>query len=687
MIRSLGQTRSARLGFLVAAAALTAATLAAPAVSQSAARAATPTYAAATMAPVVSSLGSSLGPAAGGTKIVIKGRNFAAGAAVYFGKIRSPKVTVVSATRIEARVPALPTSDSAQTVAIEVRNPAGPMSAYSAAAIYRYYTPDWSAYLGGANHTSYNPAATAITPASMSEVRPIWQWRPSDAPDGGITADFASPIAYHGVVYVGLEDGNFYAIDEATQQLAWPSPVFLGLLPGTTCGTAPFGIISTATVATDPVTGQPVVYVNGPDGYLYALDAATGAVLWKSVVGIPSTSVNDYYAWGSPTVANGKVYIGISSNCDVPEVKAGVLSFNQHTGKKIAYWDSLPANRLGASVWSSVGVLPDGNVIATTGEGPNSHNIPHSESFNVLNANTLKLISTWEAPQSQAYGDSDFGASPTIFTAYPHGVATTMIGACNKDGIYYAVRADDMAAGTLWSRRMGRHVSGPEENECDAAAIWNGKYLIEGAVQVKIRGTRYQGSVQALNPTTGKPVWQTGLGGWIVGSPSEDGAGVVAAPVLYSPIGVSGVYLLSAKTGKILKFISTEPQGLFAQPVWDGKDLLIGDNWADDPLTAYTVTTSDQTAQLAVDPPDLQRGTTATLTLTETGGAGFTSAPNVIISGAQVVVQSVTVENSTTLSVQVEVVSDADPGASLNVTAIEPGSLKAYWCTSCLAIK
>jgi polyvinyl alcohol dehydrogenase (cytochrome) len=687
MIRSLSQIRSVRLAVPVTAAALTLATLAMPGVSQPAARAATPAYAAATETPVVTSLGSSLGRAAGGKKISITGRDFAARAAVYFGKIRSPQVTVVSATLIEARVPALPTSDSALTVAVRVKNPLGPISSYNAAAVYRYYTPDWSAYLGGGSHTSFNPAATTVTPASMSKLRPIWQWRPSDAPDGGLTADFASPIAYHGVVYVGLEDGNFYAINEATQQLAWPSPVYLGLLPGTTCGTAPFGIISTATVATDPVTGKPVVYVNGPDGYLYALDAATGAVLWKSLVGIPSTTVNDYYAWGSPTVANGKVYIGISSNCDVPLVPAGVLEINQHTGTRIAFWHSQPKDDIGASVWSSVVVLPNGDVAATTGNSNGNKSIPEAEAISLLSGTNLKQLGTWAVPPAQGRGDSDFGGSPTVFTAYPHGVATTMLGACNKDGIYYAVRAFDLKAGPLWTRRMGRHTTGPEENECDAAAIWNGKYLIEGAVQAKIRGTTYQGSVQALNPTTGKPIWQTGVGGWIVGSPSEDGAGVVAAPVLYSPNGVSGVYLLSAKTGKILKFISTEPQGLFAQPVWDGKDLLIGDNWADEPLTAYTVTTWDQTAQLAVDPPDLERGTSATLTLTETGGAGFTSAPNVIVSGAQVVVQSVTVENSTTLSVQVEVESDAQPGAALNVTAIEPGSLTAYWCTSCLAIK
>ena len=51
------------------------------------------------------------------------------------------------------------------------------------------------------------------------------------------------------------------------------------------CGPKGQGIISTATVADDPVTGTPTVYVNSPDGNLYALNAATGAVVWQRTGG------------------------------------------------------------------------------------------------------------------------------------------------------------------------------------------------------------------------------------------------------------------------------------------------------------------------------------------------------------------------------------------------------------------
>jgi len=116
----------------------------------------------------------------------------------------------------------------------------------------------------------------------------------------------------------------------------------------------------------------------------------------------------------------------------------------------------------------------------------------------------------------------------------------------------------------------------PSNRQCDAAAIWDGTHLIEaGGNSTVIKGVTYQGSVQSLNPSTGAPIWQTGLPGQLIGSPTEDGAGVVAAPVFRSTTGNLGVYLLSTATGAILNYISTSTSGIFSQPVFAGNDLLV----------------------------------------------------------------------------------------------------------------
>jgi outer membrane protein assembly factor BamB len=641
----------------------------------------------ATAGPVVASLSSSVGRASGGKVIDIHGANFSRGDAVRFGTVAAKNVTVLSGTEIRATVPPLPGSDSGLSVTVRVTGKSGPASPYRARAVYTYYTGDWSAYLGGGAHTSFNPGATSITTGAVPNLRAIWQWTPPATTNTGGSYEDASPIVSHGVVYVGLEDGDFYAVSEATRTILWSQ--FLGVEVATSCaGAGTLGITSTAAVADDPVTGVRTVYVNATDGYLYAINAATGETEWTSLVGIPGSltgGADDYYAWGSPTVANGKVYIGIASNCDVPLVPAGVLEINQHTGTRMGYWDSQPKGDIGASVWSSVVVLPNGDVAATTGNSNGNKSIPEAEAVSLLSGTNLKQLGTWAVPPAQGRGDSDFGGSPTVFTAYPHGVATTMIGACNKNGIYYALRAFDLKAGPLWEHRMGVPTTGPEANECDAAAIWNGKYLIEGGgSNLTIRGKKYHGSVQALNPTTGKPVWETGLPGWVVGSPSENGGGVIAAPLFHSPKGGKiGVFLLSASTGKILDYISTQPRGDFAQPVWDGSDLLVGAQTSALPLTAYAITKPGQKTPLKVSPGTADVNATQTLTLTTKGG--LTSPANVIVSGSQVQVESVTIQNSTTALVTVKVLGSAVVGAKLNVTLVK-SNLTAYSCNSCLAI-
>jgi outer membrane protein assembly factor BamB len=385
----------------------------------------------------------------------------------------------------------------------------------------------------------------------------------------------ASPTVVGGVVYIGAEDGYFYAVSEADQAVLWSR--FLGIDPGLkstgSCVTRTKGITGTAAVARDPSTGKLRVYVNAPDGYLYALDASTGKVIWKGVVGIPSATENDYYAWGSPLVANGEVYVGISSDGDCPLVPGGLVAFDQSTGVTVAHWTDVPAGTRGGSIWSSPGLLANGDIVVTTGNGNNQ--ALYTESIVALDPDTLNVLSYWQVPPSQRAHDGDFGGSPATWTATIKGVLTPMVGACNKNGLFYAFAQDNLNAGPVWETRITVPYPGGGA-ECDSAADSDGTQLIiGGGAATTIHGTTYAGSVQSLNPATGAPNWQTGLSGRIVGTPTEDGGGVVAAQTFTSTGNQLGVYLLSAATGKVLRFISTG-LNLFGQAVFTRNNVIIG---------------------------------------------------------------------------------------------------------------
>lgn len=428
---------------------------------------------------------------------------------------------------------------------------------------------NWPGYLFGPEHGSYNAAATAITPANVGSLTQYWQWHPAAATQSGQprAALFSSPVTVDGRVYIGSGTGDFYALDLATKTVVWRK--FFGFVRYTTCGAR--GFTSTATVVPDPSRGgQLTVYVAAADGYLYALRASDGQTVWRSVVAIPSTTQNDYYNWGSPMVRDGRVWMGISSQCDAPLVRAGVRGYAQASGTLQGTYFSVPAGARGGSVWSSVAVNAADQVFASTGNGPKGTD---SASIVRLDGTTMGRQDGWRVPASEASPDDDFGASPTLFTATLAGSQVPMVGACNKNGRFYALRQQNLSAGPVWQLAAAKP-NPNAEGACLTAPIWNGSRLFLAATSTTIGGTQYAGSIRALSPSTGAVLWARGLPKGIIGSPTLDGSGVLAAGT-WDSSGPDVVYLIDSSTGAVLRTIAVGTNQVWGQPVFADNYLLI----------------------------------------------------------------------------------------------------------------
>ncbi len=411
---------------------------------------------------------------------------------------------------------------------------------------------DWPAYLNGPAHTSYSPGQRAITPGNVSQLAVRWRFR---------SGFVASPTVAGGAVYIGARSGWFYKLSAATGRVL--AKRFLGVQHSRTCP-GPLGIASTATVGRDR-TGQLTVYVGGADGYLYALRATDLSVRWRSVIALPSGKVNNFYQWSSPTVAGGRIFIGISSNCDQPLVRAGLASYSQVTGKRLAVYRPMPRRLIGASIWSSAAVDSTGHVYVTTGNAlKHQGGTGRPDSITRLNPSTLHAVGSFQVPSAQVVRDGDFGASPTVFGPY--------VGACNKNGYFYALNRSTMRL--AWSRQVG--AAAHEDMSCLASAAYDGDDLYVAGPGQTINGVSYDGSVQDLDPATGAARWQTGLPDAVLGSPAVDGAGVLAVGTYQVTGAPNGIYLLDAATGAILRRL-TGGSPDFAQNVFAAGRLFTAD--------------------------------------------------------------------------------------------------------------
>jgi outer membrane protein assembly factor BamB len=469
----------------------------------------------------------------------------------------------------------------------ESYSPLGPASAPVDAA--KAWTADWSMDQFDLAHGSRNHEADAITADNAAELTPVWQWFPDPSEEDGQPAALllASPTVSGGRIYIGANSGVFYAIDATNGTIVWQRQ--LGYVAEASCPGQ--GITSTAALANDG-DGQLVVFVGAGDGSLYALRAEDGSVIWKvSVVG-PRRDETEGSTWSSPAVADGHVFVGVSSPCESAQIRGGLKAFDQTSGKRDgAYW-VVPKNAVGGSVRSSP-MLSGDDVFVSTGNADPTGESPEGDSSSLvqLDGSSLEKLTSSTVPDLLDT-DRAFDASPSWFA--PTGNASAMVGACNTNGLFYAFHEDALQEGPVWEARIS--VERSFGGNCLGGAVWDpiGSRVIVTGGLTTIDGEVFQGSVQALDARTGRPLWQRGTPLPIWGGASLNGSGILAAPAFGSEeTSGNGVYLLDAERGAILTRLDTGGSPVSAQPVFSDRYLFVATQ--SEGLIAFAAPPSEET--------------------------------------------------------------------------------------------
>ena len=396
----------------------------------------------------------------------------------------------------------------------------------------------WTTYMQGNDRTGFT-SDSGFNPTTAPNLHLAWQ--KSDSAPHGV---FSQPVVSNGLIYWGSNDGNERATD-TSGNLVWQTNLGRTSPPACTDPSS-FGISSTPTITTDvPVgTATSVLYVGGGNSKVYALNAATGAVLWSyNVGGNPNT-----FIWDSPLVYGNSVYIGVSSFGDCPLTQGQFLQLNRVTGALQNTFNLVPNGCTGGGVWSSPTLdAAAGTIYFTTGTpSPDCPSTPGGPSMYELRASDLSLVGSWTVPLAeQVTGDADFGATPTLFNGVIGGQSVPLVGAINKNGIFYALKRDALSSGPVWQTRIATGGGNPTTgNGPIAPAAFDGTTVYVGGDNT----SGCSGTVNALNPSTGAFIWKHCFtdGGFVDGAVTVTSGGVVA-------VGEgSNIAVVSAATGASL---------------------------------------------------------------------------------------------------------------------------------------
>jgi len=256
----------------------------------------------------------------------------------------------------------------------------------------------------------------------------------------------SSPAIADGRVFVGSDDRKVYALDAATGAVLWT--VSTGRM-----------------VRSGPAYENGTVFVGSVDQKLYAINASTGAVKWKTTT---DGSISYH-----PTVLNGTVYVGTKTG-------ATLYAINETSGA--VKWTSHPSY---ANSWSSPAV--SGGVVYMGWDDNKLYAI------NASNGSTK-----WSTTLGEKVRCAPSVANGTVY-----------VGA--DDGKLYALSA---ATGkVLWSVRTEDKSTHPYLRS--SPAVWNGLVYVTTAAT-----TPMSGHVSAYNTTTGALMWSRVLQDYSVSSPA-----------------------------------------------------------------------------------------------------------------------------------------------------------------------
>jgi outer membrane protein assembly factor BamB len=305
----------------------------------------------------------------------------------------------------------------------------------------------------------------------------------------GSAVNYMVFVSYNVTVYLGSTDDYLYALDAGTGALLWKAA-------------------TNGPVISSPTVAGSKVYVGSDDGYLYAFDAATGALRWKAMTQGPVE--------GDPTVSGGMVYVDNNSNGEY--TTSNLTAFDTATGAQQWVYN-LPGPYLAQSPTVVNGVIYQTNPFSTPGLG----------AFDALTGASL-----WQDIAGTGYRANPAVVNGTIYTG----------------SVYYALTAVDVQTHAVKWLYIERNV--------DSTPIVDGNVASPTVDGANVYVPVYSNDIYDLD-TSGTLRWKFSTASGVQVS-NQFTSAVTGNGLLFAGNANSAIYAMDEKTGSV-KWMYGTPVG------------------------------------------------------------------------------------------------------------------------------
>jgi len=436
----------------------------------------------------------------------------------------------------------------------------------------------WTTFGFNNARSGVNPCETILSVSTAPHLHRLWSANMTSVSIAQPT--YAPGIFVNGVrhdlVFVADEHGMVQALDAATGAPVWKHQMSYHQ---STCNDIPdskFGVSGAPVLDLSTATGY---VVGGAGDAVHAIDLRTG----KDKAGWTPLSVGNAqvdHVYGALTLASGILYATTASYCDFGTYYGKTTAINVATDKIVARWFVVPTgtSNYGGGIWGPGGVSVDnanGAVYAATGNSLPGEHAGYAERIVRLNASLAPTASSY-VPLSGH--DVDYGATPLLFQ--PPGCPTMLV-AKNKSGVLVVFDRDSIAQGPVQTLQVadqgdwqfnGIPAYSPVDNKVYVSNSSDSAVYVHGMVAFKI-----------LSNCTLGLAWQRSVG------PNQTSISppTVANGVVYYGDGTGNtLHAFNAATGAPLWNSATIGGAVFAAPTvadgkvfaaaWDGKVYAFG---------------------------------------------------------------------------------------------------------------